>query len=94
MPGPADQILAARLLLREVCALLAQHGDLFAPFGDDELVQEGLRKMAAKFRNEEDDGPRLVADVESQMGETRAMRKLAVFTRVHEFMTALKASSA
>lgn len=62
---------------------------LFAPFRGDELVQEGLQKLAAKFRSEEDEGPRLVADVEGQMGETRAIRKLVVFTRVHEFLNAL-----
>jgi hypothetical protein len=61
----------------------------FAPLRDDELVREGLQKMAAKFRSEEDDGPRMVADVEGLFGEYRNIRKLAVYTRVHEYLTAL-----
>jgi hypothetical protein len=61
----------------------------FTPLRDDELVREGLSKMAAKFRSEEDDGPRMVADVEELFGESRAIRKLAVHTRVREFLAAL-----
>ena len=45
--------------------------------------------MASLFRDEEDDGPRMVADVEEIVGDDRAIRKLAVYTRVSEFLAAV-----
>jgi hypothetical protein len=42
--------------------------------------------MAAKFRSEEDDGPRVVADIDRLVGDTRAIRKLEAATRVQEFL--------
>jgi hypothetical protein len=51
------------------------------------LVDEALKKLAAKFRSEEDEGPRMVADVEEVIGDARAIRKLTVYTRVTEFLT-------
>lgn len=59
---------------------------LFHPWRDDALVVEALRKMAAKFRSEEDDGPRIVADMERLMGEIRDIRKQQAATRVQEFI--------
>jgi hypothetical protein len=64
----------------------------FVPWLEDELVREGLAKMGSKFRSEEDEGPRMVADVEEVFGESRAMRKLAVYTRVDEFLAAVRAA--
>lgn len=61
----------------------------FVPLHADELVREGLLKMAGKFRSEEDDGPRMVADIEELFGESRAMRKFAVYMRVQKFLSAL-----
>jgi hypothetical protein len=61
----------------------------FLSLKDDELVIEGVQKLAAKFRSEEDDGPRMVADVEEAVGDYRAIRKLSVYSRVNEFLTAL-----
>jgi predicted nucleotidyltransferase len=55
-------------------------------FEDDPLLQEALQKLAAKFRSEEDDGPRMVADVEEVIGDARAIRKLAIYTRVSDFL--------
>lgn len=60
--------------------------ELFRPWRDDPLMGEALQKMAAKFRSEDDDGPRIVADVEQLMGESRAIRKLQAYTRVNDFM--------
>lgn len=59
----------------------------FRRVGDDSLVQEAWHKLATKFRSAEDDGPRMVADVEGIIGDTRAIRKLEVYTRVSEFLT-------
>jgi hypothetical protein len=59
---------------------------LFLAWRGDVLVDEALAKLAAKFRSEEDDGPRMVADVEEVIGEARAIRKLTVYTRVNEFL--------
>ena len=59
---------------------------LFLPWRGDPLVDEALQKMAARFRSEEDDGPRIVATVEQSNGEGRAIRKLQVYTRVREFL--------
>jgi Nucleotidyl transferase AbiEii toxin, Type IV TA system len=60
---------------------------LFRTWRGDALVDEALKKLAAKFRSEEDDGPRMVADVERVIGDARAIRKLTVYTRVNEFLT-------
>ncbi len=61
----------------------------FTPFLDEPIVREGLLKLREKFRNEDDDGPRMVVDVEEVMGEYRSIRKLAVFVRVAEFLRTL-----
>lgn len=63
----------------------------FKRFQGDELVRESLGKMAALFRDEEDEGPRMVADVEEIVGDYRATRKLAVYTRVSEFIATVAA---
>jgi hypothetical protein len=59
---------------------------LFHPWRDDALVDEALGKMEARFRSEEDDGPRVVADIDRLVGDTRAIRKLEAATRVQEFL--------
>lgn len=59
----------------------------FRRFGDDPLLQEARQKLASKFRSEEDDGPRMAADVEGAIGDARAMRKLAIYTRMSDFLT-------
>ncbi|SUS07597.1 conserved hypothetical protein [uncultured Defluviicoccus sp.] len=64
----------------------------FERFRGDELVREALGKMAGKFKDEEDDGPRMVADVEEIVGDYRAIRKREVYTRVSEFLAALAAA--
>ncbi len=61
----------------------------FERFADDPLVQDAVAKIAAKFRDEEDDGPRMVADVEELVGDYRAIRKLEIFMRVASFLGAL-----
>ena len=58
----------------------------FAPYADDALVQESLRKLGARFRSEDDDGPRRVADFEGVLGEAREIRKRDAFTRVNDFL--------
>jgi hypothetical protein len=58
----------------------------FRAWRGDALVDEALVKLAARFRSEEDDGPRMVADVEEVIGDARAIRKLTVYTRVAEFL--------
>ena len=63
---------------------------LFRPWRGDALVEEALEKLAARFRSEEDDGPRMVADVEDVIGDARAIRKLTVYTRVTKFLTLCK----
>lgn len=60
--------------------------ELFHPWLEDPLVNEALQKMSAKFRSDEDDGPRVVADIDQLVGESRAIRKLQVATRVKEFL--------
>jgi hypothetical protein len=60
---------------------------LFRPWRGDALVDEALEKLAARFRSEEDDGPRMVTDVEEVIGDARAIRKLTVYNRVNEFLT-------
>lgn len=52
-------------------------------------MRESLGKMGSLFRDEEDEGPRMVADVEEIVGDYRAIRKLAVYTRVSEFLAAV-----
>lgn len=59
----------------------------FSRFTSDTLVEEAKQKLAENFRSEEDDGPRMVADVEGVIGDDRAIRKLTVYTRVAEFLT-------
>lgn len=61
----------------------------FATFIDDPPVRAVLTKLAGKFRDEEDSGPRDVVEVEEPMGEARAIRKFAVFTNVDDFLRAL-----
>jgi hypothetical protein len=61
----------------------------FVRFQDDELVREALGKIAGKFKDDEDDGPRMVADMEGIVGDYRAIRKREVFTRVSDFLAAL-----
>ncbi len=59
---------------------------LFRPWRADALAGEALQKIAARFRSEEDDGPRIVADMEGLMGEPRDIRKQQAATRVQEFI--------
>lgn len=59
---------------------------LFHPWRGDALVEEALTKMAAKFRDENDEGPRIVADIDRLAGDSRAIRKLQAATRVQEFL--------
>jgi hypothetical protein len=59
---------------------------LFHPWRDDALVDEALGKMNARFRSDEDDGPRIIADIDQLVGEARARRKLEAATRVQEFL--------
>jgi hypothetical protein len=61
----------------------------FATVIDDPSVREVLTKLAGKFRDEEDSGPRDVVEVEEPMGEARAIRKFAVFTNVDDFLRAV-----
>jgi hypothetical protein len=63
----------------------------FDPLRFDPMVLEALTKLAAKFRSEEDEGPRCVVEVEGLMGDARAIRKLAVYIRVNDFLRALEA---
>ena len=60
---------------------------LFHPWRGDALVDEALAKMAAKFRGENDDGPRIVADMDRLAGDSRAIRKLQAATRVQAFLS-------
>ncbi len=62
----------------------------FERFRDDALVTEALGKIAAKFRDDEDEGPRMVADVEGIVGDHRAIRKREVYTRVSDFLAAVQ----
>jgi hypothetical protein len=64
----------------------------FERFRDDELVGEALGKIAGKFRDDEDEGPGMVADVEEIVGDYRAIRKREVYTRVRDFLAALAAA--
>ena len=61
----------------------------FAGVMDNPTVREVLAKLAGKFRDEEDSGPRDVVEVEEPMGEARAIRKFAVFTNVDDFLRAI-----
>jgi len=56
---------------------------------DDPTVRELFTRLAGRFRDEEDAGPRAVVEVEGQMGDARAIRKLAAFVRVDDFLRAL-----
>jgi hypothetical protein len=95
MPEPTPQVLASRQLLQEVCRLLAPFRGIpalaaeFATLIDDPPVRAVLTKLAGKFRDEEDSGPRDVVEVEEPMGEARAIRKFAVFTNVDDFLRAV-----
>lgn len=62
----------------------------FAAVIGDPAVCDVLTRLADKFRNEDDSGPRDVVEVEEPMGEARAIRKFAVFTNVDDFLRALK----
>lgn len=61
----------------------------FDPVIDDPAVRDVLTRLAGQFRDEDDVGPRSVVEVEGQMGDARAIRKLAVFTLVDDFLRAL-----
>jgi len=65
--------------------------ELFRPWRGDTLIEEALQKMELKFRSEEDEGPRVVATIEHAIGESRAIRKLQVATRVQEFLALVAA---
>ena len=61
----------------------------FAAVIDNSAVRDVLTRLAGRFRDEEDRGPRDVVEVEQPMGEARAIRKFAVFTNVDDFLRAL-----
>jgi hypothetical protein len=61
----------------------------FASVADDPAVREVFVRLAGRFRNEEDRGPRDVVEVEEPMGEARAIRKFAVYTNVDDFLRAI-----
>ncbi len=61
----------------------------FATVIDDAAVSDVLTRLAGRFRDEEDSGPRDVVEVEQPMGEARAIRKFAVFTNVDDFLRAV-----
>lgn len=65
----------------------------FDPLRGLDIVEEALRELARRFRNEEDIGPRMVADVEEVLGDARAIRKLVVAERVREFLARLDVSA-
>ena len=67
-------------------AALAQE---FASVIGDPAVRDVLTRVARKFKDEEDSGPRDVVEIEGQMGESRAIRKFAVFTKADDFLRAL-----
>lgn len=52
-------------------------------------VQEILKKLAKKFRSEDDSGPCDVVEIEGQVGEARQLRKQEVFSRVDDFLRAV-----
>jgi len=62
---------------------LAAH---FHAWRGDALVGEALTKMESKFGSEDDEGPRIIADMDRVSGESRAIRKLQAVTRVQEFL--------
>jgi predicted nucleotidyltransferase len=66
-------------------ALAAQ----FASAMNDPSVRAVLTKLAGKFRDEEDRGPRDVVEIEEPMGEARQIRKFAVFTNMDDFLRAV-----
>jgi hypothetical protein len=55
---------------------------MMAPHRQDPLVQSALAVLAKNFRDENDDGPRMVADMEGKFGEVREIRKREVVDRV------------
>jgi hypothetical protein len=61
----------------------------FAAVIEDPPVRAILTKLAGKFRDEDDSGPRDVVEVEEPMGEARAIRKFAVFTNFEDFLRAV-----
>jgi hypothetical protein len=61
-------------------------------FGD-ELILEARTVLEEKFRDEESEGPQMVADVEELHGEYRAMRKLEVAGRVQELLNLIREPS-
>lgn len=60
---------------------------------EQEDVREALRGLSRCFRDEEAEGPRMVVEIEQVVGEARAIRKLAVATRMQEFLGFLKLGS-
>lgn len=61
----------------------------FSAVIDDPKVKDALVRLADRFRDEEDRGPRDVVEVEEPMGDARAIRKFAVFTNVDDFLRAV-----
>lgn len=61
----------------------------FATVIGDPAVRDVLTRLADRFRDEEDSGPRDVVEVEEPMGEARAIRKFAVFTNMDDFLRAV-----
>lgn len=66
--------------------------DQFNLLLEHEGVREALGELALRFGDEEAEGPRMVVDVEEVLGDARAIRKLAVATRVREFLGFLNIS--
>lgn len=52
-------------------------------------VREVFVRAAKRFLDEESSAPRHVVETEQPMGEARAIRRFAVFTRVDDFLRAL-----
>lgn len=61
----------------------------FIPVIDDPAVKDVFIRLADRFRDEESVGSRHVVEVEQPMGESRAIRKFAVFTTVDDFLRAV-----
>jgi hypothetical protein len=61
----------------------------FATVINDPAVKDVFARLADRFRDEDDRGPRDVVEVEQPMGEARAIRKFAVFTNVDDFLRAV-----
>lgn len=61
----------------------------FSAVIEEAAVREVFVRLAERFSDEESAGPRHVVEMEQPMGEARAIRKFAVFTRVDDFLRAL-----